>query len=113
VNYWWQQNLDNLPSSVRLAQSSYTTEVAVILNGNGALKLIEISESSGSSELDDAVVRAFRLASPFDTPPDGLVQKDGSVYLPDFDFTVQLATATSEEQQFPGYLMPPADLEPE
>jgi hypothetical protein len=115
VNYWWQQNLDNLPSSVRLGRSSYTTEVVVILNGDGALELIEITGTSGSTELDDAVVRAFRLASPFDNPPAGLVQKDGRVYLPDFDFTVQLSAAKMQYQgidpragvQFPGILKSP------
>jgi TonB family protein len=115
VNYWWQQNLDNLPSSVRLGRSSYTTEVTVILNGDGALELIDVSASSGSTELDDAVVRAFRLASPFDNPPAGLVRKDGRVYLPDFDFTVQLSAARMQYQgidpragvQFPGILKSP------
>ena len=115
VNYWWQQNLDNLPSSVRLGRTSYTTEVVVILNGDGALELIEVTGTSGSNELDDAVVRAFRLASPFDNPPAGLVQKDGRVYLPDFDFTVQLSAAKMQYQgidpragvQFPGILKSP------
>ncbi len=115
VNYWWQQNLDNLPSSVRLGRSSYTTEVVVILNGDGALELIEVTGTSGSTELDDAVVRAFRLASPFDNPPAGLIQRDGRVYLPDFDFTVQLSAAKMQYQgidpragvQFPGLLKSP------
>lgn len=115
VNYWWQQNLDNVPSSVRLGLSSYTTEVSVILNGDGVLELIEVSETSGSTELDDAVVRAFRLASPFDNPPDGLIEKDGRVYLPEFDFTVGYTAARMQYQgidpragvQFPGILKSP------
>lgn len=115
VNYWWQQNLDNLPSSVRLARDRYTTEVEVILNADGALEIISISEESGSVELDDCVVRAFRLAAPFDNPPEGLVQKDGRVYLSDFGFTVQLQAAQMQYQgidpragvQFPGILKAP------
>ena len=115
VNYWWQQNLDNLPSSVRLSKSKYTTEVSVILNADGALEHIEVTAEAGVPELDDAVVRAFRLAAPFDNPPDGLVQKDGRVYLPDFDFTVQLSAASMQYQgidpragvQFPGILKSP------
>lgn len=115
VNYWWQQNLDNLPSSVRLAKSRYTTVVSVILNADGALEHIEVTTECGSPELDDAVVRAFRLAAPFDNPPDGLVQKDGRVYLPNFDWTVQLSAASMQYQgidpragvQFPGILKSP------
>jgi outer membrane biosynthesis protein TonB len=115
VNYWWTQNIDNLPSSVRLSRSSYTTEVKVILNGDGALELVDVTAVSGSPELDDAIVRAFRLASPFDNPPAGLVMKDGRVYLPEFDFTVNLSTAQMQYQgidpragvQFPGILKSP------
>lgn len=115
VNYWWQQNLDNLPSSVRLAKSRYTTAVEVVLNADGALEHIEVAGESGSPELDDCVVRAFRLAAPFDNPPAGLVEKDGRVYLPEFHFTVQLQAAQMHYQgidpragvQFPGILKSP------
>ncbi|MCB9685911.1 MAG: TonB family protein [Alphaproteobacteria bacterium] len=115
VNYWWQQNLDNLPSSVRLARDQYTSGVEVILNADGALEHIEVSKASGSPELDDCVVRAFRLAAPFENPPPGLVKPDGRVYLPDFDFTVQLSAARLQYEgvdpragvQFPGILKAP------
>lgn len=115
VNYWWQQNLDNLPSSVRLARDSYTSEVEVILNADGALEHISVSKPSGSPELDDCVVRAFRLAAPFENPPAGLVKPDGRVYLPEFDFTVQLSAARLQYEgidpragvQFPGILKAP------
>jgi outer membrane biosynthesis protein TonB len=115
VNYWWTQNLDNLPSSVHMSRPSYTTEVKVILNGDGALELVDVTASSGVPELDDAIVRAFRLASPFDNPPAGLVMQDGRVYLPEFDFTVTLHAAQMQYQgidpragvQFPGILKSP------
>ena len=32
VNFYWDQNLDNLPSSVRYARPSYTTVVVVVLD---------------------------------------------------------------------------------
>lgn len=115
VNYWWQQNLDNLPSSVRLSRPRYTTEVEVILNADGALDLIAVTDGAGVDELDDAVVRAFRVAGPFENPPEGLISKDGRVYLPEFDFTVQLSAAKMQYQgidpragvQFPGILKSP------
>ncbi len=115
VNYWWEQNLDNLPSSVRLSKHQYTSGVEVVLDADGALEHIEVSTPSGVVELDDCVVRAFRLASPFENPPPGLIRPDGRVYLPDFDFTVQLSAAKLQYQgvdpragvQFPGILKAP------
>lgn len=115
VNFYWQQNLDNLPSSVRLAKPSYTTEIHSVLDATGALEHIEIVAGSGSEPLDDAVVRAFRIAGPFPNPPEGLVEKDGRVYLPEMDFTVQIGVARVQYQgidpragvQYPGILKSP------
>jgi protein TonB len=115
VNYYWQQNLDNLSSSARLGRPRYSTTVEVVLNADGALELIEVTEESGVGELDDCVVRAFRAAGPFDNPPEGLIEKDGRVYLPTMEFTVELTTARVQYQgidpragvQFPGILKSP------
>ncbi|MEQ1566247.1 MAG: TonB C-terminal domain-containing protein, partial [Myxococcota bacterium] len=115
VNYWWQQNLDNLGSSVRLSKSRYQTVVSVVLNADGALEHIEVIGESGSPELDDCLVRAFRVAAPFENPPAGLIEKDGRVYLPEFDFTLTLQAAQMQYQgidpragvQFPGILKSP------
>ncbi|MBT3217590.1 MAG: hypothetical protein HN348_00730 [Proteobacteria bacterium] len=115
VNFYWQQNLDNLPSSARLNKSHYVTEVNAILDGDGNLEIIEVVDESGSSELDDAVVRAFRLAGPFRNPPEGLIEKDGRVYLPYMDYRVNIGTARAHYQgidpragvQFPGILKSP------
>ena len=115
VNFYWQQNLDNLASSVPLPKPSYTTEVHSILNSQGQLEYIEVVAGSGSEPLDDAVVRAFRLAGPFPNPPEGLIQKDGRVYLPEMDFTVQVGIARVQYQgidpragvQYPGILKSP------
>lgn len=115
VNFYWNQNLQNLPPSVRLVKPQYTTDVNAVLDGNGALELVEVAETSGSPELDDCVVRAFHLAGPFPNPPAGLIEKDGRVYLPDMSFTVMLQAATMRYQgidpragvQFPGILKSP------
>jgi outer membrane biosynthesis protein TonB len=115
VNFYWQQNLDNLPSSVRLSRPQYTTAVNAILNRDGALEYIEVVAESGAGELDNAVVRAFQVAGPYPNPPEGLVKKDGRVYLPDMSFTVQLGTARAQYQgidpragvQYPGILKSP------
>jgi TonB family protein len=93
VNFYWEQNIDNLPTSVRLIKSAYTTTVNVVLDGQGSLEILEVTEGSGNEPLDEAVVRAFHLAAPFPNPPEGLIEKDGRVYLPRFEFTVRRGVA--------------------
>lgn len=115
VNYYWEQNIDNLPSSTPMAKSAYTTGVQVVLDSHGALEIIEVVAPSGSEPLDDCVVRAFKVAGPFPNPPAGLVEKDGRVYLPDMSFTVRQGQARVRYQgvdpragvQFPGILKSP------
>lgn len=115
VNFYWNQNLDNLPSSVRFSKNQYHTVVNVVLDGEGGLELVEVTTESGSEPLDEAVVSAFKLGSPFPHPPEGLVEKDGRVYLPDFGFDVKLGMAGNRYQgidpragvQFPGILKSP------
>ena len=114
VNFYWNQNLQNLPASAqaRLDRPSYETLVNVILDDSGALESVEITRTSGSRYLDAAVVRAFRIAGPFPNPPVQLVASDGRVYLPDFDFNVRMGQARAHYQgvdprsgvRFPGIL---------
>ncbi len=115
VNFYWKQNLDNLPSSVRYARPSYTTVVTAVLDGNGALEALDVTLQSGSEPLDNAVVQAFRIAGPFPNPPEQLVSKDGRVYLPEMSWTVELGQARAVYRgvdprsgvQFPGILKAP------
>jgi outer membrane biosynthesis protein TonB len=115
VNFYWNQNLQNLPPSVRLAKPSYKTTVEAVLDGNGLLESLKISEGSGSGELDDCVVRAFKVAGPYPNPPDGLIAKDGWVHLPQMGFTVTLGVAQMRYEgvdpragvEFPGILKAP------
>ena len=115
VNFYWQQNLDNLPRSVHLSRTSYSTTVLPVLDGLGALESIDVVEESGSTPLDNAVLRAFRVAGPFPNPPEGLIEDDGRVYLPNMAFMVNIGTARAQYQgidpragvQFPGILKSP------
>lgn len=115
VNFYWNQNLDNLPSSVRFSKNQYHTVVNVILDSDGGLELVEVTTPSGSEPLDEAVLSAFRLGSPYPHPPEGLIEKDGRVYLPDFGFDVKLGMAQNPYQgvdpragvKFPGILKSP------
>lgn len=115
VNFYWEQNLDNLPRGTPLAKSSYTTAVEVVLTSTGALEHVSVSKASGADVMDDCVVRAFQMAEPFPNPPDGLIEKDGRVYLPPMSFTVRLGQARMRYSgidpragvQFPGLMKSP------
>lgn len=116
VSFYWNQNLDNLPSSVRLTRPQYNTVVYVVLDDLGGLQSIEVTDKSGESALDDAVVQAFRVAGPFPNPPEQLIAKDGRVYLEDMGFTVQVGGASRAPYvgidpragvQYPGILRAP------
>ncbi len=115
VNYYWKQNLDNLPSSVLFVKPRYTTIIDVILDGNGAVESLSIVLKSGSSPLDNAVVLAFEMAGPFPNPPAQLVEEDGRVALPEMHWTVDIGQARAPYRgvdprqgvQFPGILKAP------
>lgn len=115
VNFYWVQNIDNRPRSVVISKPNYDTVVSVVLNSDGALEHIEVVEPSGVEFLDDAVIQAFRMAGPFPNPPEGLIAKDGRVYLGNMGFTVQFGQARAQFQgvdpragvQFPGILKSP------
>lgn len=115
VSFYWQQNLDNVPGTIRLAKSSYLTVVKVELASDGSLYSIRVTEECGSPPLDNAVVEAFRIAGPFPPPPDGLVDADGIARLINFGFTVNIGQARASYLgidpragvQFPGILKSP------
>ena len=116
VSFYWNQNLDNLPNSVRLTRARYDTVVYVVLDDMGALQSIEVTDRCGEAALDQAVVQAFRVAGPFPNPPEQLIAKDGRVYLEDMGFTVQVGGASRAPYvgidprsgvQYPGILKAP------
>jgi len=90
VSFYWNQNLDNLPRTIRLSRSRYDTVVYVVLDDQGGLESVEVTDTCGEDLLDDAVVQAFRSAGPFPNPPEALISKDGRVHLDDMGFTVQV-----------------------
>ena len=87
VNFFWQQNLDNL--SGPLHKNRYETVVSVEISENGELLSIEILAESGNTNVDQCVTKAFKAAGPFPAPPELLV-KNGTVILPDFGFELQV-----------------------
>jgi outer membrane biosynthesis protein TonB len=113
VNFYWNQNLDNLHNTT-LYKSKYTTVVHVQITSNGELHSIEVSHESGDSLVDECVTKAFELAAPFPEPPKLLIQ-NGLVELPDFSFELQVGTGESKYKgidpragvRFPGILKAP------
>ena len=77
------------PTGARYGSKTRTTEVRVSLSPKGDLVKIVVVSPSGSNELDEEAVRAFRAAGPFPNPPEGLVQKDNLITFA-FGFTFEL-----------------------
>lgn len=115
VNFYWGQNLDNLPNSVALTSPEYTTIVAVKLNTAGGVEDIQVTRSSGVDPLDLCVTKAFLVAQPFPNPPAAMVDKDGYVRIDDMGFSVEVGRASMQYQgidpragvQFPGIMRAP------
>lgn len=57
------------------------TVLKVTLNGDGSLRNLFVEKPSGVPFLDDEAMRAFRAASPFPNPPEGLKDKNGQIDL--------------------------------
>jgi len=115
VNFYWHQNLDNLPRGLQIVRPRYRTLVTVVLTQDGLLDSIEIVETSGAGPLDSAVVQAFRIAGPFPPPPEKMVSSDGRADLGAMGFTVEIGQARAGYMgvdpragvQFPGILKAP------
>ena len=77
------------PTGTRYGTKTRTTEVRVSLSPRGELVKIMVVMPSGSVELDEEALRAFRAAGPFPNPPEGLIQKDNLITFA-FGFTFEL-----------------------
>lgn len=67
------------------------TQVLVTLDSSGGLIKVEVLNSSGVQQLDDAAVEAFRAAAPFPHPPAGMVETDGTIKIR-WDFILEANT---------------------
>jgi protein TonB len=55
------------------------TRVVILLDERGTLVRVQVIGPSGTKDLDDAAVEAFRAAAPFPNPPKGIVEPDGLI----------------------------------
>ncbi|MBX9767327.1 MAG: TonB family protein [Bdellovibrionales bacterium] len=85
-----KQKLVQLLSADRslAAQRDPVTRLFIIINRDGQLSGVQILQASGTHELDQAAVEAFKEAAPFPVPPQGIVDSDGNVKIR-WDFALQ------------------------
>ncbi len=84
IIYSWGTNIDDVALFPHMREKlrqkvRWVTRVELILDRKGYFKDAIIVNSSGAPELDHAVVEALENASPFLNPPDGMIEKDGTV----------------------------------
>ncbi|NBX76556.1 MAG: energy transducer TonB [Proteobacteria bacterium] len=65
----------------KMEPNIYITRLRVTLNSEGAVTGIQVMDSCGVSELDEAPKKAFWESEPFPNPPNQLFEKDGYVRL--------------------------------
>jgi len=88
ISYRWvslvKNYLFNLPPDQlqRISNSNKRTVIEVLLDAQGNYFSSLIHNASGIQALDEATFKAFRLATPFVNPPQGLVDpEDGLIHL--------------------------------
>ena len=74
--------------SIASTSEDRITKVIIILDSGGILQKVQVIERSGVRDLDEAAVEAFRAAAPFPNPPEGMIEKDGTVKIP-WDFVLE------------------------
>ena len=63
------------------SETDHLTRTLVTLNGAGEVVRVQVIEESGSRDLDQAAVEAFRRAGPFPNPPQGILDVRGEIQI--------------------------------
>ncbi len=63
------------------SETDHLTRTLVTLNGAGEVVRVQVIEESGSRDLDQAAVEAFRKAGPFPNPPHGILDAQGEIQI--------------------------------
>lgn len=61
------------------SEREHSTRLNVVLNDTGQIIKIQVEDTSGISDLDQAAIDAFNRAGPFPNPPRGMIGSDGTV----------------------------------
>lgn len=87
LNQYWQPKVkEKVTSMFRrgrhiASDQDRITKLLIVLNDAGTLVKVQVLSDSGISDLDDAAIEAFRAAAPFPNPPQGIIEKDGTVQI--------------------------------
>jgi protein TonB len=92
IVYHWSHNIEDIAMfphirEMLLKKYKWVTHIELILDKKGYYKNVTVLNSSGSPELDQAVVNALRAATPFLNPPTGMVETDSNVHI-EGEFTI-------------------------
>ncbi|MEK7399324.1 MAG: energy transducer TonB [Candidatus Poribacteria bacterium] len=60
----------------------HSTKILVTLDKNGDVVRVRVLNESGTRDLDEAAINAFRLAGPFPNPPSGIIDQNGEIQIP-------------------------------
>lgn len=77
----------------KLEANVYVTKLSVLMDSSGRVSAIQVLQSSGIPELDEAPKKAFWSIEPFPNPPSQMFGKDGYVKLV-YSFSFQLMTSS-------------------
>lgn len=69
LNRWWQNRPPEYPEELRRAGIQGRAAVLIIIDRQGNITDVSISESSGNAKLDAAAITAVRARSPLPQPP--------------------------------------------
>ena len=76
----WQSEIRRISTFKRVAPGSYTTAADIVLDEQGTLVEVRIEQSSGVTEFDEAVGRAWGKIGKFPNPPRALLDEKREVH---------------------------------
>lgn len=84
TKHWQGKVRQKISKILREGRSLATTDdkvtrMVITLNRKGALVKVQVLSDSGIRDLDEAAIEAFQEAAPFPSPPDGIVEPDGTI----------------------------------
>ena len=96
VSFYANQTLANARPRVPVTKMAYDLTINAMLDAEGNLVAVEVTDESGIPAFDEAIVEAWRLAAPFPNPPPGMVTDDGFIHIDDFGFHIEIGRAKAE-----------------
>lgn len=96
VSFYANQTLQNARPQVPVTKMAYDLTVDAMLDPEGNLVSVRLTEPSGIPAFDEAILEAWRLAAPFPNPPPGMIEDDGYIHIDDFGFHITIGRSRAE-----------------